>query len=202
MTALAKLSAAGITLCLGTLCLGLTACASSSTPASAPTNTSSAASTSSIDTRSSSTGANSPASTVSPSPKITTADACALITEQDATTALGVDPGHGSTFSSHGSTQCQYGTYQTAFVLVNLTPTNGRAGYDLVRANQKPGDAATIADISGVGDRAFEVSGHNTAGIFFNRGDAVVTISVTIQTATSPPHAVALSIAKLAASRL
>jgi hypothetical protein len=128
--------------------------------------------------------------------------ACTLVTEKDAAAALGKDPGPGSAFSSHGSTQCQYGSYQTAFLLVNLTPSHGRAGYDLIRSNRKLGTQVSVVTIAGVGDRAFEISEHNTAGIYFNKGDAVVVVSVSMQTATSPPQGPALALAKIAASRL
>ena len=128
--------------------------------------------------------------------------ACALITEHDVTAAFGADPGPGSRFASHGATQCQYGSYQTEFLLVNLTPTQGRAGYDMLRKNRRPGGPTTVADITGVGDRAFEVSAHNTAGIFFTKGDALIAVSVTIQRASTPPRASALALAQLAASRM
>jgi hypothetical protein len=128
--------------------------------------------------------------------------ACGLVTEQDATTALGKDPGPGSSFSSHGSSQCQYGTYQSQFLLVNFTPSQGRAGYDLVHSHQQPGQNVSVVDIAGVGDRAFEVSGPNTAGIYANKGDALVVVTITIQGATSPPKGPVLALAKLAAGRL
>ena len=85
---------------------------------------------------------------------------------------------------------------------MNITPTNGRAGYDLIRSHRKPGSAVTVADVPGVGDRAFQVSARNTAGIFFTKGDAVVAVSVTIQRATTPPLARAVGLAKIAAARL
>jgi hypothetical protein len=128
--------------------------------------------------------------------------ACALVTEKDVTAVLGVDPGKGSPFSSHGSTQCQYGSYGTQFVLVNLTPTHGVAGYDLIHKNRKLGAGMSVTDITGVGDRAFEVDARNTSGIYFNQGDAVMVVTVTIQTATTPPKAQTLTLAKTAAGRL
>ena len=128
--------------------------------------------------------------------------ACALITESDATAVLGKDPGHGRAFSSHGSSQCQYGTYQTQFLLVNLTPSQGRASYEMVHSHQKPGQNVSIVDIAGVGDRAFEVSGPHTAGIYANKNDALVVVTVSILAVASPPKAAVLALAKLAASRL
>ena len=128
--------------------------------------------------------------------------ACVLVTEQDIGAALGADPGTGSPFTSHGSSQCQYGSYQTAFVLVNLTPTQGKAAYDLMHNNPKVGNGGAVADIAGVGDRAFEVSGPNTASIYFNKGDALVLVSIEIHTATSPPKDQALALPQAAANRV
>ncbi len=128
--------------------------------------------------------------------------ACALVTEQDATAALGKDPGPGSKFESHGSTQCQYGSAQTAFLLVNLTPSHGRAGYDHIHNNPSGRATVHVVDLTGVGDRAFEVAQHNSVGIVFSKGDAVVAVSLLIRAATSPPAGQALALAKIAASRL
>lgn len=128
--------------------------------------------------------------------------ACTLVTEHDATTALGTDPGRGSAFSSHGSTQCQYGTYQTQFLLVNLTPSRGRAGYDIVHSHQKAGQNVRAVDIAGVGDRAFEVTAPHTAGIYANKGDALIVVTITSPTAPDSPTVPVLALAKLVASRL
>jgi hypothetical protein len=127
------------------------------------------------------------------------AHACALVTQQEAGSALGKDPGPGSKFSSHGSSQCQYGNYATGLVLVNLTPTRGRAAYDLMHNNPKVGHAV---DAQGLGDRAFEISGPNTASIFFDKGDALVLVMVEIRSATSPPMGQARALAKSAADRI
>jgi hypothetical protein len=127
------------------------------------------------------------------------AHACALVTQQEAGTALGKDPGPGSKFSSHGSSQCQYGNYATGLVLVNLTPTRGKAAYDLMRGNPKVGHAV---DVQGLGDRAFEISGPNTASIYFDKGDALVLVMVEIRSATSPPMGQARALAKSAADRI
>ncbi len=179
-------------------CFLLAACGTSS-----PT-THAAAKTNSVSTgaQSAATNVSAPVSVAASVAAATGTSACALVTEQDATSVLGKDPGPGSTFASHGSTQCQYGSYQSTFLLVNLTPTQGKAGYDLIRHNRQLDSQISVVDIAGVGDRAFEVSQRNTAGIYVNKGDAVITISLSIQTATSPPHASALALAKIAASRV
>jgi hypothetical protein len=128
--------------------------------------------------------------------------ACALVTEQEVAAALGTDPGPGSADTSNGSSQCQYGTYQSAFVLVNLNPSQGKPFYDNTRNNPKVSQAGTVTDVAGVGDRAFGIFGHGTAAIYFNKGDALVLVMVEINTATSPPKAQALALAKTAASRI
>ena len=128
-------------------------------------------------------------------------DACSLITQQEAGTAVGGDPGAGKPFSSHGVSQCQYGSYQSGFVLVNLTPTRGRAAYDLMRNRSKPGGEVHVADVAGVGDRAFGVTGPNTASIYFDKGDALVLVMVAINKASAPPKGQVLILAKTAAGR-
>ena len=121
--------------------------------------------------------------------------ACVLISEQAVTTVLGSDPGHGSAFSSRGSSQCQYGSYQKALVLVNITPGAGRAAYE--NFHQSP-QLHGKADVPGVGDSAFEVGGPHTAGIYFFKNDAIVVVMV-MMTTSAAPKAQVLALAKLAA---
>ena len=128
--------------------------------------------------------------------------ACTLVTEQEVGAALGKDPGPGSPFTSHGSSQCQYGTFQTAFVLVNLNPSLGKPFYDHARNDPKVSQAGAGADVAGVGDRAFGIFGHGTASIYFNKGDALVLVMVEIRAATSPPKAQALALVTIAAGRV
>jgi len=126
-----------------------------------------------------------------------------LVNEKEVSAALGADPGPGSRFSSHGSSQCQYGTYQTRFVLVNFTPTRGRAGYDLLHDGARLRTAGLHAvDIAGVGDRALEISGPGTAGVYFNKGDSLVVISVLFHAGSTSPGTQAVALAKIAAGRL
>jgi hypothetical protein len=133
----------------------------------------------------------------SPPPSETTA--CSLVSKGEIDAALGKDPGAGEPFESHGSTQCQYGTYQTTFLLVNLNPTHGRAWYDKARHNPK---VQNTGDVSGVGDRAFESTEPHTTGIYFNKGDALVLVMVETFRVASPPRNAAISLAKAAAARV
>ncbi|MDP9222808.1 MAG: DUF3558 family protein [Actinomycetota bacterium] len=127
--------------------------------------------------------------------------ACALITEQEVRTAIGANPGAGQPFTSHGSSQCQFGSYQSGLVLVNLTPTRGIAGYDLVHNNPKVGQSVHVVDIAGVGDRAFEIKAPHTASIYFDKGDALVLVMVETQK-VAPPVTQVLALAKSAAGRI
>ena len=127
--------------------------------------------------------------------------ACALITEQEVRNAIGANPGAGQPFTSHGSSQCQFGSYQSGLVLVNLTPTRGVTGYDLVHNNPKVGQSMHVVDITGVGDRAFETTAPHTASIYFDKGDALLLVMVETQK-VAPPVAQVLALAKSAASRI
>lgn len=132
----------------------------------------------------------------------TAASACALVTEKDIITTLGADLGQGSPFTSHGSSQCQYGTYETQFVLVNLTPSHGNAAYARMRNNAKITGAGTVISVVGVGDQAFGFSAPHTTSIYFDKADALVLVSVENHTASSTLAAQTLTLSKKAASRL
>ena len=188
-------------------CLLLAACGSSTTAAKTDTpavQTTAAATSSTSDAPTASVAPSDPASTGSTPAADPSAGgtACTLVTEQEVGAALGKDPGAGSAFASHGSSQCQYGTFQTAFVLVNLTPSQGKRFYDHARNSPKVTQAGAVTDVAGVGDRAFEIVGHGTASIYFNKGDALVLVMVEILNAPSPPKAQALALATTAASRI
>lgn len=85
---------------------------------------------------------------------------------------------------------------------MNLTPTHGLAAYSHIHNNPKLGHAVSAAAIAGVGDRAFEITGPHTAGIYFAKGDALVVVSVVTYAAASAPKTQALAMAKIAANRL
>jgi hypothetical protein len=128
--------------------------------------------------------------------------ACSLVTEQEVAAALGRDPGAGTAITSHGASQCQYGTFQTSFVLVNLNPTQGKPSYDRAHNSPKVSQAGVLTEVAGVGDRAFGISGHGAASIYFTKGDALVLVMVEILNAPTPPKAQALALAKTAADRV
>jgi hypothetical protein len=130
-------------------------------------------------------------------------NACSLVTEADATTALGTDPGPGTgSISAHGSSQCDYGTLGRTLVLVNITPTQGKLAYDNFRNNPDIGKPGSVVDVAGVGDKAFEVDSHGSAGIFFRKGDALVAVSVVFYLVASPPTDQVRALAKVVAGRI
>jgi hypothetical protein len=128
--------------------------------------------------------------------------ACSLVTEADIAAVLTVDPGAGRPVSSHGATQCQYGDYQSQFVLVNVTPSQGKASYDHCRNDPHISDGGTVADVSGVGDQAFSIASPMTGSIYFTKGDALVLVMVEIFGAASSPMDQVLTLATLAAGRV
>jgi hypothetical protein len=193
-------TAAAVAACLAAGML-LAAC-SSSTPAAHTTPATQTTTASTAATSVAATNAASAAATPAAAPAAG-GTACSLITEADATTALGTDPGPGTGYTgAHDSSQCHYGTYQSKLVLVNITPTQGKLAYDNMRNNPDAGKAGSVIDVAGVGDKAFEVDSHGSAGIFFRKGDALVAVSVVFYLAASPPTDQVRALAKLVAGRI
>jgi hypothetical protein len=123
---------------------------------------------------------------------------CALITEQEASTALGADPGPGEDTSSHGASSCVYGT-APMIVTVNLVPSRGKAAYDQLRARAPAG---RIVDIAGIGDAAFGTTSGPAAGVDFYKGDAFVAVVLVAGLAGTTPKDQAIVLAKAAAARI
>ena len=130
----------------------------------------------------------------SPTAAPATADACAIVTEADITSALGFDPGSGTGTTNFGATSCTFGNYPE-MVTVNLAPTATRAGYDRLHV---PPTVGTLVELSGLGDAAFGVLNAPVATVEFLRGDAVVAI-VIVQDGSMDK---AVALAKVANSRL
>jgi len=126
--------------------------------------------------------------------------ACLLVSEQDATTALGADPG-----ASHEETQggdfgtnsrCNY-TIASGGVQVNASSIAGKA---LCDSNRQPNSV----DVPGVGDRAFETpaTGAQEATVYFLKGDTCVSITIETPASTGPPKDRVIALATTAAGRL
>jgi hypothetical protein len=180
-------------------CFVLAACGSSAPAAGAPTGVPAVQTRAGASTPATSVATTDPASTGATPLAASTAggNACSLVTEADATTALGTDPGPGTANTgAHGSSQCNYGTV----VVVNITPAQDKLVYDTIRASVKAG--LSVVDVAGVGDAAFEVDVHGSAGIYFRKGDALVVVSVVFDLAASPPTDQVRALAKLVAGRI
>lgn len=130
----------------------------------------------------------------SPTASQTANTACSLVTEQDVSTALGVDPGPGTEVVQTGGSACTFGASpKTVSVHLSLA---GKVMYDQMRA--APVDGAAMVNLSGIGDAAFGVFKEPFASIGFYHGDAYV--SIVIVADGSQDRAVAL--AKTADGRL
>jgi len=129
-----------------------------------------------------------------------TTTACELITQQEAATALGADPGLGQeTPLGETASACTYRS-GTSILQLSLTPTGGKAVYDHERAGIPPGTTG-IADVSGLGDGAFSQITGSRAAINFDKDDALVVIGLTT-TATTPTQDQLTTLATAAAGRI
>ena len=143
------------------------------------------------------------AQSTAPVTHVDPADPCALVTEANATAALGADPGPGVPSDQGAEHLCTYGTYPTA-IAVASTPTNGKLTFDAAKRVQGHKDGAV--DLTGVGNEAFGLTPPTNAGsaAYFYKGNAYVSITLVLATpypADSPaPKVVAM--AKAAAARL
>ena len=124
--------------------------------------------------------------------------ACSLITEQEATTALGTDPGTGAADSKGPATSCTFGA-PSSMLRVDLVPTGGKVGYEhaLGIAQANP-----VVTISGVGDGAFGVFNGTLGAIDFYKGDSVVIVLLTPLDASTTSQDKLTALAKEAAGRL
>jgi hypothetical protein len=122
-------------------------------------------------------------------------DPCALITENDATAAIGKPSGPGVPGGTADVPQCVYGDG----VLIIVVDNAGKDGYDSNHSSLTLGPAGSWQDVSGVGDGAFEVNGGPTALVYFYKGTTQVEI-ILHGTLTAPIDA-AIAVARAAAAR-
>ena len=100
-------------------------------------------------------------------------NACAVITEQDATTLLGSDPGPGLDTTSDMGPACAYG----ASLTLNVGANAGKAKFDSDRASAQ--GSGKSQDLSGVGDAAFVFIVANTIGqMEILKGSTILTVDV------------------------
>ncbi|HEX7473014.1 MAG TPA: hypothetical protein VF323_08010 [Candidatus Limnocylindrales bacterium] len=117
--------------------------------------------------------ASAPASAAASAPTTTAIDACALITEQEATAFLGTDPGPGTDTGSATSPACSYGGSLT----LGVEPTDGQAQYATTKAAMQGSGKAQ--ELSGVGDAAYVFIVANTiADMEILKGTALLSVHV------------------------
>lgn len=125
------------------------------------------------------------------------ATACDLITEQDATAALGADPGVSTAVVNGPDSSCKFGSYPT-LLTINLVSATGKADFDHLKGQDTGG---SLTAVTGVGDDAFSDTEGPAASVWFVHGTAMVTIVVVLGSGSNPNDA-ALSIAHEADARL
>lgn len=123
--------------------------------------------------------------------------ACALVTEQDASTALGTPAGPGKSTVVPGGSRCVYGDG----ALIVSTDAQGKTAYDKGRAAIKSAPAGTWADVSGLGDGAFVTHGGPIASVQFYKGTTMVSIILS-GSEPQPPTAAAVALARAAVARM
>jgi hypothetical protein len=122
-------------------------------------------------------------------------DPCGLVTEDEATRAVGQPAGPGVPGGgSAQAPQCMYGNG----ALIVIATNTGKAEYDSNHNAMAP--AGTSQDVSGIGDGAFEVSGGPTALVYFYKGATLVEIM--LQGQFTAPADTAITVARAAATRV
>ena len=117
--------------------------------------------------------------------------ACGLITEQDASVALGVAAGHGTAGGTAALSEC---IYDQGALIVSMK-TDSKALYDRSRIAALGKGAP---DVPGVGDSAFKSGTDKFCSLLFLKGTTLVSILV----GETGAQNVAVAVAKIAASKL
>ena len=126
--------------------------------------------------------------------------ACALVSEQDATTALGTDSGTGHE-ETHASTYGANGTFNYTIASGGVqVRASSIAGQALCDGNRQPNSV----DVPGVGDRAFETPATSAqeATVYFLKGDTCVSITIETTASTGTAKDRVIALATTAAGRL
>jgi len=129
-----------------------------------------------------------------------TVSACALVTEQDASTALGTASGAGTSAPSRSPhySQCNYDSGALIVTVNDL----GRSLYDKTRASiSRHAPAGVWSDVTGLGNAAFESHAGPSSYVTFYKGTTFVSIILT-RRAPPAPTAAAITLAKSIAARL
>jgi hypothetical protein len=171
-------------------CVLLASCGSAK-PSTAPAGASPAA-TSSVATPAASSEAATPAAAA---PAVNAGGsgmtACGLITEQDASAALGAAAGRGTAGGTAALSEC---IYAGGALLVSMK-TDGKAPYDQALAGAR---AKGLPNLPGIGDSAFKSGTDKFCALLFIKGTTLV--SVLLNASNAQDEAVA--VARVAASKL
>ena len=128
---------------------------------------------------------------------------CSLVTQQEATTALGADPGPGleTAGSAPGVFNCGYGPTVGAGVRLFVDASGvGKATYDGDRSSYTSSQAT---DVPGVGDGAFQItSSASQVTLYFYKGGTFVSITLDTESTTAPLNDKVIALATAAASRV
>jgi hypothetical protein len=119
--------------------------------------------------------------------------ACGLITEQDASTALGKSVGKGTAGGTAALSECVY-AYSGGELLVSMK-TDSKALYDSSRVAALGKGAP---DVPGVGDSAFKSGTPQSCALLFVKGTTLVSILLGGPAAQTA----AVAVAKIAAAKL
>jgi hypothetical protein len=118
-------------------------------------------------------GSTAPAASTAPAGSTTAINACAVITEQDATALLGSDPGPGMSTGSGSEPACAYGASLTYVVELN----DAKAAFDATKAAMQGSGKAQA--LTGVGDDGFVFIVANTiAQMAILKGSTLLTVNV------------------------
>ena len=173
-------------------CLLLAACSSKSTtkpPASAASAATAQATTAGSGAAPAATGGNN--------------HACSVVTEQEASTALGgpdLGPGQETPTSPAGVGSCVYGGVTGAGVRVSVESGHGKAVYDGLRSSYP---SASTTDVPGVGDGAFEITtSASQVTVSLYKGETYVAITLDTGATTAPLKDKVVALATNAAGRV
>jgi hypothetical protein len=135
--------------------------------------------------------------------------ACAPITQQEATAALGSDPGPGTPGAGAPNglkatgTDCTYRTSDSGELSFVVEPGTARAQYDEAKARiQDPSYQGTFLELTGVGDAACITSGPHGGHVYIFKGSVLVTIDLYTPTPLSSPADILTTLGRGAAGRV
>jgi len=137
-------------------------------------------------------GATAAAPTAAPPGAAKATETCSLITQQEATAALGKDPGPGTAAGKADTGfACSYGIPTGGYLQAGYNPSITRALFD--DGKQKAKDAyvnvpnGSFVDIAGLGDTAFVASAPNGGACEFLKGTVLGHVTLVSQTALPAP---------------